>query len=304
MKNYSNIAIVASFFGLWMDSFLSTTFQVISGFFLIFTFGILHGANDVLLIKNINSVKKTRSWLTILTYYIVIVLTGVLLFYLIPQIALLLFIMVSAYHFGEQQWQNLKSTFSQGLLILFQFLYGIVVLLLLFIFHTTEVQNIIFKIAKLTVPLPYFIECLQITGLLFLSLCGYAYWKTEEIRNKLLLECFYLVLFAVIFKSSSLIWGFAIYFVIWHSIPSIIDQIKFLNGTFSTPYFITYCKDAGIYWLMSIIGISLIYYICKEEEQLFNALFFSFLAAITFPHAAVITTMFRGKKSKLGNRKA
>lgn len=296
MKNYSNIAIVASFFGLWMDSFLSTTFQVISGFFLIFTFGILHGANDVLLIKNINTVKSPRSWLTILTYYIVIVLTGVLLFYWIPQIALLLFIMVSAYHFGEQQWQNLKSTFPQRLLILFQFLYGIVVLLLLFVFHTIQVQDIIFKIAKLAVPLPYFITGLQIAGVLFLSLCGYAYWKTEKIRSKLLLECFYLILFTIIFKSSSLIWGFAIYFVIWHSIPSIIDQIKFLNGTFSIPYFITYCKDAGIYWLISIIGISMIYYLCKEEEQLFNALFFSFLAAITFPHAAVITTMFHGHK--------
>lgn len=296
MKNYSNIAIVASFFGLWMDSFLSTTFQVISGFFLIFTFGILHGANDVLLIKNINVVKSPRSWLTILTYYIVIVLTGVLLFYWIPQIALLLFIMVSAYHFGEQQWQNLKSTFPQRLLILFQFLYGIVVLLLLFVFHTIQVQDIIFKIAKLAVPLPYFITGLQIAGVLFLSLCGYAYWKTEKIRSKLLLECFYLILFTIIFKSSSLIWGFAIYFVIWHSIPSIIDQIKFLNGTFSIPYFITYCKEAGIYWLISIIGISMIYYLCKEEEQLFNALFFSFLAAITFPHAAVITTMFHGHK--------
>ena len=296
MKNYSNIAIVASFFGLWMDSFLSTTFQVISGFFLIFTFGILHGANDVLLIKNINTVKSPRSWLTILTYYIVIVLTGVLLFYWIPQIALLLFIMVSAYHFGEQQWQNLKSTFPQGLLILFQFLYGIVVLLLLFVFHTIQVQDIIFKIAKLAVPLPYFITGLQIAGVLFLSLCGYAYWKTEKIRSKLLLECFNLILFTIIFKSSSLIWGFAIYFVIWHSIPSIIDQIKFLNGTFSIPYFITYCKEAGIYWLISIIGISMIYYLCKEEEQLFNALFFSFLAAITFPHAAVITTMFHGQK--------
>ncbi len=296
MKNYPNIAIVASFFGLWMDSFLPTTFQIILGFFLIFTFGILHGANDLLLIKNINSEKNNRSWITILGYYVAIVLMGVLLFYLIPQIALLLFIIVSSYHFGEQQWQNLDKTFPEWLLVVFQFLHGFVVLLSLFVFHTNQVQSIISKIANLTVPLPYFLGLLQISVVLFLSLCGYAYWKTEKIRSKLLLECFYLILFAILFKSSSLIWGFAIYFVIWHSIPSIIDQIKFLNGSFSIPYFITYCKNAGIYWLFSIIGISLIYYICKEEEQLFNALFFSFLAAITFPHAVVITSMFQGNK--------
>ncbi len=296
MKNYPNIAIVASFFGLWMDSFLPTTFQIISGFFLIFTFGILHGANDLLLIKNINLEENSQSWITILSYYVIIVLTGVLLFYLIPKIALLLFIIVSAYHFGEQQWQNLHQVFPKLLLITFQFLYGFLVLLLLFIFHTIQVQNIILKIANLTVPLPYFLKLLQVSCILFIGLCGYAFYKAENIRNKLLLECFYLILFAIIFKSSSLIWGFAIYFVIWHSIPSIIDQIKFLNGTFSIPFFITYCKNAGIYWIMSIIGISLIYYICKEEQQLFNALFFSFLAAITFPHAAVITKMFQGKK--------
>ena len=296
MKNYPNIAIVASFFGLWMDSFLPNTYQIISGFFLIFTFGILHGANDLLLIKNINTEKNTRSWVAILGYYVVIVLSGVLLFYFIPQIALILFIIVSAYHFGEQQWQNLNHTFARWLLILFQFLYGFVVLLLLFVFHTQQVQSIVIKIANLTVPLPYFFGLLQIAAILFISLCGYAYWKTEKIRSKIVLECFYLVLFTILFKSSSLIWGFAIYFVIWHSIPSIIDQIKFLNGSFSISFFIKYCKDAGIYWLSSIIGISVIYYFCKEEEQLFNALFFSFLAAITFPHAAVITSMFQGNK--------
>jgi hypothetical protein len=83
---------------------------------------------------------------------------------------------------------------------------------------------------------------------------------------------------------------------LWHSIPSIIDQIKFLNGSFSSTYFVAYCRAAGVYWLISIVGIALIYFIFREE-QLFNALFFSFLAAITFPHAVVITRMFGTKQT-------
>lgn len=304
MKNYTNIAIVASFFGLWMDSFLSNRFQIISGFFLIFSFGILHGANDLLLIKNINATNQSKSWFKTLITYSTVVLTGILLFYLIPQIALLLFIIVSAYHFGEQQWQNLLYDFQKWILFLFQFLYGFIILLLLFIFHTSEVQTVILKIASISIPIPYFWMLLKITGIAFISLSAYVYWKSKKIRKKLFLEFFFLVLFAILFKSSSLIWGFAIYFVIWHSIPSIIDQITFLNGSFSFQHFITYCKNAGIYWLASIIGIALIYFLCKEEEQLFNALFFSFLAAITFPHAVVITRMFQGKKRKLKNKEA
>ncbi len=297
MKKYTNIAIVASFFGLWMDSYFSTKLQIISGFFLIFTFGILHGANDLLIINKINVEKTANSKLKILGYYVVVVLTGLLLFYSIPQLALLLFIIVSACHFGEQQWLHLQFHFLKWFVILFQFVYGLSILLLLFIFHTKEVQSIILSIADINIPIPYFTTLLEISGIVFISLSAYFYWKSEKIRNKLLLEFFYLIVFTIIFKSSSLIWGFAIYFVLWHSIPSIIDQIKFLNGSFSIKYFIGYCRSAGIYWLVSIIGIILIYFTLKED-QLFNALFFSFLAAITFPHTVVINRMFQGKKKQ------
>lgn len=295
MKKYTNIAIVASFFGLWMDSYFSTKLQIIAGFFLIFTFGILHGANDLLLVKKIKLEKLSNSKLKILGYYVSVVLTGIILFYIVPQLALLLFIIVSGYHFGEQQWQKLEPHFPKWLVILFQSFYGFVILFLLFIFHTNEVQNIILSIANISIPIPYFLLLLQVSGIAFISLSTYFYWKLEKIRSKILLEFFYLILFAIIFKSSSLIWGFAIYHVLWHSIPSTIDQIKFLNGSFSIKYFIDYCRSAGIYWLISITAITLIYFTLKEE-QLFNALFFSFLAAITFPHAVVITKMFHRKK--------
>lgn len=297
MKKYSNIAIVASFFGLWMDSYFSTKLQIISGFFFIFTFGILHGANDLLLINKVNVKKTPNSKFKILDYYVIVVLIGLILFYSIPQLALLLFIIVSAYHFGEQQWQNLKLHFPKWLVILFQFFYGLSILLLLFVFHTHEVQSIIGSIAGITIPIPYFLLLLQVSGIIFTGLSVYFYWKTKTVRNKLLLEFFHLTVFAIIFKSSSLIWGFSIYFVLWHSIPSIIDQIKFLNGSYSIKYFIVYCRSAGIYWLVSIIGITLIYFTLKED-QLFNALFFSFLAAITFPHTVVINRMFTTKNKK------
>ncbi|MFV8373142.1 Brp/Blh family beta-carotene 15,15'-dioxygenase [Flavobacterium sp. LB2P74] len=295
MKNYSNIAIVVSFFGLWMDSYFSTQLQIISGFLLIFTFGILHGANDVLLIKNINTGKQSNTSLKILGYYLLIVLIGILLFYTIPFVALLAFIIVSGYHFGEQQWQNLQHTFPKWILLLFQFSYGFFILVLLFTFHSKEVQNIILNISKISIPIPYIWLSLQISGAVFIALSTYLYWKSKKIRKKIRLEFFYLVLFMIVFKSSSLIWGFAIYFVLWHSIPSIIDQIKFLNGYYSLSNFIAYCSAAGIYWLVSIVGMALLYFTFKEEK-LFNTLFFSFLSAITFPHALVITRMFHRKR--------
>ena len=294
MPKYSSISIVVSFFGLWLDSFFSHQVQIIIGFLLIFSFGILHGANDLLLIDNIKEKKHPLPFFKIVSYYVLLVLVGAFLFYLLPWLALVLFFIVSAYHFGEQQWQSLNQKVSKWFSVLFQFIYGATILFLLFTFHLHEVQKIIFQITKLSIDTLYIITALKIIVPVLFLLGFYLYLKFERLRKLLLTETLYLLIFIIIFKSSSLIWGFALYFVLWHSIPSIIDQTKFLYGNYSFKLFVTYCKSALLYWGVSILGISVLYFVFKQE-QLFNALFFSFLAAITFPHAIVITRMFSGK---------
>jgi Brp/Blh family beta-carotene 15,15'-monooxygenase len=297
MSKYSNISIVVSFFGLWIDSFFSHQVQIIIGFLLIFSFGILHGANDLLLIENIKGEKYPLPFFKIVGYYVLVVLVGALLFYLIPWLALVLFLIVSAYHFGEQQWQSLNQKASKWFSVLFQFIYGTTILFLLFAFHLPEVQKIIFQITQISIDTLYVLTALKIIVGIFILSGLYLYWKFEIVRKQLLTETLYLLLFIIIFKSSSLIWAFALYFVLWHSIPSIIDQTKFLYGNCSFTLFVTYCKSALLYWGISILGISVLYFVFRQE-QLFNALFFSFLAAITFPHVLVITRMFSGKEQE------
>ena len=92
--------------------------------------------------------------------------------------------------------------------------------------------------------------------------------------------------------SASLIWGFAIFFIIWHSVPSIMDQIKFLYNEVNLENFKAYFKSAFLYWIASLFGIAVLYFIFKDEK-IFNALFFSALASITFPHAFVIVNMYK-----------
>ena len=288
---YSNFGIVASFFCLWLDSLLSNNAQIIVGFILILTFGILHGANDLLLIKKIDINKEQMSLKKTLLYYIVVVAIGSLLFWVIPWFALLLFIIVSGYHFGEQQWENLEKSSAFKL---FEFTYGLLILMLLFIFHIEEVQEVIQNITSVIVPESYFTIGLVINILVLMALGIYFSNKLMEFKNRVLLETFYLLVFAVIFRVSSLIWGFAIYFIIWHSIPSIINQIKYLNGEFNKKNFWKYIKSAFVYWLISLIGIATLYLLFKDIK-IFNALFFSFLAAITFPHVLVIFILFKKK---------
>jgi Brp/Blh family beta-carotene 15,15'-monooxygenase len=288
---YSNFAIVASFFGLWLDSLLSNNTQIIVGFILILTFGILHGANDLLLIKKIDYKENQLSLVKTLFYYLIVVGLGAVLFWIIPWLALLLFIIVSGYHFGEQQWQNLeKSNYFRA----FEFTYGLFILMLLFNFHIKEVQEVINNITFITVSENYFINGLIINSVALVALGIFFSSKLVEFKNRWLLETFYLLVFTVIFRVSSLIWGFAIYFIIWHSIPSIINQINYLNGEVSWNNFRKYINSAFLYWIISLIGIATLYLLFKDIK-LFNALFFSFLAAITFPHVLVIFILFKKK---------
>jgi Brp/Blh family beta-carotene 15,15'-monooxygenase len=123
----------------------------------------------------------------------------------------------------------------------------------------------------------------------------YLYFIYQANKESIFIELFYLLVFAILFKVSSLIWGFALYFIFWHSIPSILDQMLFLYGHTSGNAFKRYFKSAAVYWFVSLVGITVIYFIFRDLK-LFDALFFSFLASITFPHVLVIEKMFRKEK--------
>ncbi len=295
MAKYSNFAIIASFIGLWLNSFFAGEFQLFVGFILIFSFGILHGANDLALIKNVNTEKKALYFSKILFYYVCIVIFGALLFYIIPWLALAMFIVVSGYHFGEQQWNHQLQIEISWVKSLYEIVYGLLILFLLFAFHAIEVQKVILAISTINIPLTYFLLVLKILITLFLGISLFLYFRIQEFKNYFFVELFYLFVFAILFKVSTLIWGFALYFIFWHSIPSIMDQIRFLFGKATFDNFKLYFRSAFFYWIVSLAGIFILYFIFKGEK-IFNALFFSFLASITFPHVLVIQKMFGRNK--------
>lgn len=293
MKN-RNFKIVISFFCIWLTTLLSKEFQNISAFILILSFGILHGANDIVLLNKIKNVNKKSALLKFLFGYIFVVLFTVMVFYFLPEIALFAFIIISAFHFGEQHW---TGKFLKKTLIVksFFFTYGFFILFLLFYFHQIEVTDIILKITNFKIPeefitIPFFIS------LVLLILEGiYLVATNSNFKKIAILEVFHLLVFALIFKITGLMWGFAIYFIFWHSIPSMIDQVQYLYGSWDWDHFFKYCKSAFWFWLISIFGISVLYFLFKDEK-LFDAMFFAFLAAITVPHVWVIINMFGTKK--------
>ncbi|MBC5833774.1 beta-carotene 15,15'-dioxygenase, Brp/Blh family [Flavobacterium sp. F372] len=296
MNNYPSIAIVLSFLGLWITSFFSNDLQVGIGFVLILSFGILHGANDILISKSIMNRKNQLSKMKIIYLYITVVIFGAVLFYFLPVITLLLFVIISGYHFGEQQLDYLKGELLQYNFV-FKTLYGLLVLFLLFGFHINDVIAVVYEITSYSIDEFLIINTLYLILILFTMNYIFVFKKLKVNQSIFLNELFYLLIFAIIFKVSSLIWGFTIYFIVWHSMPSIINQTKFLYGSFNYFTFMKYIKEALFYWVVSLIGLFLFYFLF-QDIKLFNTLFFSFLAAITFPHVVVVLMMLKDKSGQ------
>lgn len=293
MSKTLKLSVITSFAGLWLTSYLSNKYQTILGFFLILSFGVLHGANDLVLISHLKSDKKL-DFVKLIGIYVLIVGISVLLFTNIPVLALSLFILVSSYHFGEQHWNEIITIKKNLLTSLFQFNYGLLILVILFYFNGREVIEIIKEITQYTISEIYIDSAVLVALFIFaissLRMC----FISKTFKNKIIEQLFYLIVLAIVFKASGLIWGFTIYFIFWHSIPSLNDQLTFLYGSATWSDFKKYFKTAFVYWIISLVGIFALYFIAKDM-LVFDALFFAFLASITFPHFIVILNMYKNK---------
>ncbi|MFN3641270.1 MAG: Brp/Blh family beta-carotene 15,15'-dioxygenase [Flavobacterium sp.] len=294
MGKIRKISILASFFSLWLHTLIPENWELIISFFLIFSFGIIHGANDITILNNSLSNKNKRKPLQILINYVMMVGFGILFFFLTPSLALLLFIFVSSYHFGEQHFNYLKNQESR-IFILFSIGYGMTVLSLLFINHVEEVTIIIKSITRLTIQSNLYEYILGGSILLLITSSIFMVKIDVAIRKVFVEEVFNLLILALIFKVSPLLFGFSVYFIFWHSIPSMYDQIKYLYDDTTFKNTLHYLKNGALYWIISLVGIGVLsYYLI--DTYLFEALLFSCIAAITFPHVWVMIHLFKAKK--------
>ncbi len=168
---------------------------------------------------------------------------------------------------------------------------------LLFVLNPLEVIDVVFSITNYALPKVFITFAFLGNVVVFICAAVVLFIKSDSFKINLPIELLFLLVFTIIFKVSTLIWGFTIYFIFWHSIPSLFEQVHFIFGDFNKTNVLLYCKKAIPYWAISLIGISIVYMLFKEEK-LFYGIFFSFIAAVTFPHALVINKMFENKKTQ------
>tara|TARA_B100000795_G_scaffold74419_1_gene52781 strand:- start:39558 stop:40457 length:900 start_codon:yes stop_codon:yes gene_type:complete len=296
--NIKNILITSTFFCLWLTRQIPENAQYGIAFFFIFTLGILHGSNDISIVSKIKEAATYKRLGLFLFGYILVVVVAALIFFIAPKIAMLFFILFSGYHFGEQHFHSIshKNNLLNNTLYLS---YGLVVLFLILALNKEEVSVIVQDIIGSSLHANVY-NYVLLGSFVVLIIVGIKYYLDKTFNLGLIAyELFLLFVFFIVFKISNLIWSFGIYFILWHSIPSIIEQLSYLYKEVSWKSFIKYVQKSFLVWFISIAGIGALLYLFKDDKQIFLPIVFSFLGAITFAHSFVISKMFKKKPPTL-----
>jgi Brp/Blh family beta-carotene 15,15'-monooxygenase len=278
--------IFFTFLLFWVSIQFGQIIEDSIAYVIVLSIGIIHGSNDFTILKK--QKKNTIDLIKSTSFYLFLILLCIACYLINSFVAILFFVILSSYHFGEQHLEN-KFTGSKYVKSIIYVVYGMLIFSLIFIENLKDVEVIMRNLTGEIIPNSWIETMLVSTSLLLIILIAYQFTRKIKPKIQIVRELFYILLLYLVFKSSSLILGFAIYFVLWHSIPSILDQTKFLSGGYTFKTMLEYLKTAFVYWLISITGLVIAYY--YFSESLFNSMIFIVLFAVTAPHVWVMNRM-------------
>ena len=276
------ITLICTLLGL----VLPTSFLWVLAAINVLIIGIIHGANDLYIISKYSKTTKKSQFSYLFVSYVFFVSIMVLALYNVPQFALLLFVLASSFHFGEQQWHK-NSIVKSAKLHLFYIVYGIFLFSLLFFTHQDQTLSIVQEISGLQIApqiLLYMLIGSAVATVFFVTL------NINQLKSQFLFQFLALIVLVLLFTQTSLLWSFSVYFVLWHSIPSLKEQADVLYPDEAKPIY-KYFRLALPYWILSLVGFGVALIFFRENSASLLSLFFGFLAAITIPHVGVIFWM-------------
>ena len=241
--------------------------------------GLAHGALDHLTSQKISSTKQLIYF--VLSYLLKGALFGII-WWLSSDVALVLFILYSAWHFGQadfKEW-NLDQGWQS-------FLWGGSLLTVILFFHLDELSNILKQIPNLT--LINLIHEIPPNGLLLIQVLAISSCLILALLNQstnLVLTLIYLLLASQL----SLLMAFGIYFVLQHS----INGWKHLSVGLD--------KDSSVMWKnalpFTIGGAGIMVYFLLFTGENYIGIFFIILSCLSLPHVFSMHQFYQLTSSK------
>jgi Brp/Blh family beta-carotene 15,15'-monooxygenase len=251
--------------------------------------GIPHGAIDHVLHRNYTS---GPAWLVSVRFYgeyFLWIGAYTLLWWLLPQLAIVGFLLVSAYHFGQTQlaylpaeiipWQRRAIQLTWGVLVVGGFVFANSVVLNYGFTQVIPIPNLD-GLAQWSRPYMEATAC----GLILLLVVS-----LHRQPNTLLIELIELTTLAMVFLSNDFYTSFGLFFGGWHALNAIHHSISDVSRyeQFSLRRF---ARESLVHSIASLGGIALIVWLVSRSQSAVGTelLIFIALSVLAFPHIVVL----------------
>ena len=276
------------------------SFQGTSYFALVLVLvGIIHGASDYFIYKALGgSVGSSLVTTRFNILYLVAILAYAMIWYYFTEAAMFIFICVSIYHFGQSNWNQYHLPKEHPLIYIVYVMWGAFVTLTPLLLHFKDSINNLTDVLiidwKISEQLKYaFLYSILIVNILLCCLL----WGIKKLDAKSCIrEIVNVFILFGLFSVTPLLFGFAIYFTLWHSTYSTKDQITLLKTTIKDFSIQKYFRSLFSMSLISFIILGLVYYLFTNVLGLYFGwgMLFLFISLLTLPHSYIIHKFFEG----------
>jgi len=274
------LALAIIFFGL------ENSYSILLFLVVMLSIGIPHGSVDHIIAFINPKARKFDSKLLFYIIYISLIGINILLWIISPFLGLLVFLLISCYHFGETQVIGYNSTENK----LLNFVIGANILLSLFLNNIKELQEILYIIPQFSnFDLSNFDNVFFLlisVAVLMVSIVNF------DIKRKVPLYAEITILYMIFFHTD-LLTSFALYFGFCHSLPMLMLEFK----EFKTDNFIKFYLKTLPFTIVSIIFGFLLYQFNNDLLTSDNLILFVFIviSSLTLPHVFIMKDFVKDK---------
>ena len=274
------LAFSIIFFGL------ESSYSILLFLIVMLSIGIPHGSVDHIIAFINPNARKFESKLIFYVVYLSLIVFNIIIWVISPFLGLLVFLIISCYHFGETQVIGYNSTDNKIL----NFVIGANILLSLFLNNIVELQEILYilpQFASLDLSAFDSVFFLLISvAILMLSIVNF------EIKRKVPLYAEITILYMVFFHTD-LLTSFALYFGFCHSLPMLMLEFK----EFKTDSFMKFYLKTLPFTILSIIFGFLLYQFNNDLLTSDNLILFVFIiiSSLTLPHVFIMKDFVKDK---------
>jgi len=252
--------------------------------FTILIIGISHGSLDNIKGKKLLKLFGYKSGVLFYFIYLIISLSIIILWLILPNTILLLFLIVAAFHFGKEDtvFAFKRKFFISEILF---FLKGSSVIIAPLLFQR-DATNMIFKTLNFYVFESSIFNNQFLMTLLFLSFLSSIYIsnkKNSDIKALMIMDFLSLIILNFFLTP---VLAFTLYFCFLHSIRHSITLIFELDKSFKTGLKKFISKAIPLTLITCVLFLIAIYFLnnfYKLDEAIYKVIFIG-LASLTFPH--------------------